>query len=109
MNAWCVKLTFESLFGAGTTTRVQMSGCKLARRFVETAEDAVLAPVKPLMLQALMKLFRQCIESEYFHADSSVSTNGVGRGRAESDAATDIYFELCTSCACLSSPRALRL
>ena len=79
MNAWCVKLTFESFFGAGTTIRVKTSGCQFARRFIEMAEESVLSPVKPLMLQALMKLFRQCIENELVQADAP-STALTGKG-----------------------------
>jgi len=61
MAPWCVKLTFESLFGPGTTRKVQCAGCEFAKRFVESATDLVLAPVKALLLQALTKMFHQSI------------------------------------------------
>ena len=63
MAPWCVKLTFESLFGPGTSPRVQCSGCEFAKRFVECSEMAILEPVKALMLQALSKTLRQTISS----------------------------------------------
>ena len=65
MAPWCVKLTFESLFGPGTTSKVQCVGCEFAKRFVESAAEPVLNPVKALMLQALSKMLRQSIASSY--------------------------------------------
>ena len=74
MAPWCVKLTFESLFGPGTTRKVQCAGCEFAKRFVESATDLVLAPVKALLLQALTKMFHQSI--------GGGSSSGGGGGAA---------------------------